>query len=120
MSRIAAPIKRRATPAKAAAPRPRGDARAAARRHLEQLATSLGWTSVELERHRVLAEAAHAPSARAEARAAFDAKLHAWSKTALERRPEPVESARLTPPAELAQLARDEQHTGAATTPPLA
>jgi diguanylate cyclase (GGDEF)-like protein len=122
MSRIAAPVKRRASapakpsPARLPAVRPRGDARTSARRHLELLASSLGWTSVELEKARALCDAAHAPSARAEARTGFDAKLLGWSKLAIERRPEPVESARLVALAELAQLARDAENTGAALT----
>jgi diguanylate cyclase (GGDEF)-like protein len=131
MSRIAAPAKRHARvtvraatvkpgPLKASPFKPRalgrGEARAAARRHLDLLSHALGWTSVEYERQRVQCEAAYAPAVKADAQGAFEAKLLAWSKTALERRPEPIESARLASLAELAQLARDTEQTGAALT----
>jgi diguanylate cyclase (GGDEF)-like protein len=94
---------------KIARPRPIGarESRAAARRHLELLAGVLGWTSVELERQRGQCEAAWSAGARSEAASQFEARLLAWSKTALERRPESIESARLTALAELAQIARD-------------
>ncbi len=92
----------------------RADARATARRHLELLAAALGWTSAELERNRALCEAAFASTARADAASAFETRLLAWSMAAIERRPEPVESARLLALAELAQLARDTVHTEAA------
>jgi len=98
-------------PDKIASPRPAGarESRAAARRHLELLSGVLGWTSVELERQRAQCEAAWAAGARPEAASQFEARLLAWSRTALEGRPEPIESVRLTALAELAQIARDAQ-----------
>jgi len=96
--------------------RPRPAGRAEARRHLDLLAQTLGWTSAELEKGRTALEAAHAAGAKAEQASAFDAKLLAWSRTALERRPEPIESARLGALAELAQIARDAESTDVALT----
>jgi len=92
----------------------RGEGRAAARRQLDLLAHALGWTSVEYERHRGHCDAAYAPGAKPEAAPQFEARLLAWSRTALERRPEPIESARLSALAELAQVARDSASTDAA------
>jgi len=94
--------------------RPAG--RAEARRHLELLAHTLGWTSAELEKGKALLEAAHATGAKADLAGAFDARLLSWSRTALERRPEPIESARLSALAELAQVARDAASTDLALT----
>lgn len=118
MNRIAAASKK--APARPGAKKPRAagrsDARATARRHLELLGPSLGWTSAELERNRALCEAAHAPAGKADAASAFERRLLAWSRAAIERKPEPVESARLTALAELAQLARDTVQTEAVLT----
>ena len=91
--------------------RVKGEGRAAARRHLELVAHALGWTSAELEKGRAQLDAAHAPNAKADAAHQFELRLLAWSRTALEGRPEPVESARLTALAELAEVARDTAST---------
>jgi diguanylate cyclase (GGDEF)-like protein len=88
--------------------RARGEGKAAQRRHLDLVAGVLGWTSAELERARLQLEGAKPE--------VFEARLLAWSRTALERKPEPVESARLSALAELAQVARDTVETGAALT----
>ena len=93
---------------------------AAARRHLELLAGVLGWTSVELDRQLAQCEAVWAVGARADAAPLFEARLLAWSRSALEGRPEPIESARLTALAELAQIARDAKDMDDALTRALA
>ena len=91
--------------------RPVARGKGEARRHLELVAHALGWTSAELEKGRAQLEAAHAPSAKADAAHQFEQRLLAWSRTALERKPEPVESARLIALAELAEVARDTAST---------
>jgi len=96
--------------------RGKGESRAGTRRHLELLAHALGWTSAELERARLAFDAAHAPGAKADAAHAFEQRLLAWSRLAIERKPEPIESARLGALAELAQVARDTVDTGEALT----
>jgi diguanylate cyclase (GGDEF)-like protein len=96
--------------------RVKGESKAGTRRHVELLAHALGWTSAELERARVAFDAAHAANAKADAARAFELRLLAWSRTALERKPEPIESARLAALAELAQVARDTVDTGEALT----
>ncbi len=119
MSRTAAaPRVRARVTGKLARPRPavRGEGKPAARRHLELLASVLGWTSVELERQGAAFEAAYASGARPDAQAAFAARLLAWSRTALEGRPEAIESPRLTALADLAQIARDADSTETALT----
>jgi len=123
MSRIAtspraiAPVREKIARPRAALAR---ESRAAARRHLELLAGVLGWTSIELDRQRAQCEAAWAAGARADAAPLFEARLLAWSRSALERRPEPIESARLTALAELAQIARDAKDMDDALTRALA
>jgi len=115
--RAIAPVREKIARPRAASGR---ESRAAARRHLELLAGVLGWTSVELERQRAQCEAAWAAGARADAPAQFEARLLAWSMSALERHPEPIESARLTALAELAQIARDAKDMDDALTRALA
>ncbi|MEP7027322.1 MAG: sensor domain-containing diguanylate cyclase [Candidatus Eisenbacteria bacterium] len=107
---------------KLARPRPttHGGGRASARRHLELLAGALGWTSVELERQGAACEAAYAAGGRPATAAAFEARLLGWSREVVERRPEAIESKRLTALAELAQIARDAESTEAALTSALA
>ena len=123
MSRIAtspraiAPVREKIARPRAALAR---ESRAAARRHLELLAGVLGWTSIELDRQRAQCEAAWAAGARADAAPLFEARLLAWSRSALERRPEPIESARLTALSELAQIARDAKDMDDALTRALA
>jgi hypothetical protein len=94
----------------------RGDGRAAARRHLELVGQALAWTSVGVEKQRALCDQAYAAGAPAAAAHAFAERLLAWSKAAIERRPEAVESPRLLALAELAQVVRDTADTGTALT----
>ena len=79
----------------------------AARHQLELVAGALGWTSVELERQRALLAAAWAKSAPLTARATFQARLSAWSLTALEKNPAPIESPRLAALAAVAAIVRE-------------
>ena len=94
----------------------RGDGRAAARRHLELVGQTLAWTSVEVDKQRALCDQSYAAGAPAAAAHAFAERLLAWSRTAIERRPEAVESPRLLALAELAQVVRDTADTGTALT----
>ncbi|MEO6462263.1 MAG: sensor domain-containing diguanylate cyclase [Candidatus Eisenbacteria bacterium] len=102
------PVKRRATarPARAskAAPR-RSDGGAAALRHLDLAAKSLGWTSVERDRNRRALEAALAEGDAAWQ--AFSERLLAWSRQALEEGPAVATTQRLAALAEVVAIVRE-------------
>ena len=106
MSRAAVPALKR--------PAGKGESRASRLKHLELLAHALGWTSSELARAKTQLDAAHAAAAKAELLSQYDAKVLAWSRAALERKPEAIESPRLTALAEVAEVARDVAGTDAA------
>jgi len=93
---------------------------AKARHLLELVAGSLGWTSVEAERHKAALAAAWAKGAPAGAREAFMERLAAWSATALERRPETIEGPRLLALAEVAAIVRESSSVEDALTRALA
>jgi diguanylate cyclase (GGDEF)-like protein len=85
----------------------RTPALARAQKQLELAGTALGWTSAECARHGAALAAAFAKGASATAREAFAEKLAAWSTTALERRPEAIESPRLAALSAVAALVRE-------------
>ncbi len=78
-----------------------------AQKQLELVGHALGWTSCELGRQRAALAHAWAKGAPAGAREGFGEKLNAWMTAALERSPEPVETARLTALAQVAALVRE-------------
>jgi diguanylate cyclase (GGDEF)-like protein len=104
-------------PAERRTPRPRaalGLRRTDVTRHLELLGQSLGWTSVERDRAREEWETAVSGVAVRDTRGLSGAglgpfleRLVAWSRTALERRPEAIESARLTLLTQIAEIVRE-------------
>ncbi len=87
-----------------------GPSLAGARRQLALVADVLAWTSAERERHG--AELDAAATRDPAAWNTFAERLAAWSRSALERDPRPVESPRLTVLAELAELVRESRETG--------
>lgn len=102
------PVKMRATARPARPPRsaPRkGDGAAAALRHLDLAARSLGWTSVERDRNRAALEAALAEGDAAWQ--AFSDRLLAWSRQALEEGPAVATTQRLAALAEVVAIVRE-------------
>jgi diguanylate cyclase (GGDEF)-like protein len=102
------PAKMRATarPARTSRSAPKkGDAGAAALRHLDLAARSLGWTSVERDRNRTALAAALAEGDAAWQ--AFSDRLLAWSRQALEEGPAVATTQRLAALAEVVAIVRE-------------